>query len=153
MPFDISQLSYQTAENHHYTPQYFNQNVAVRIIGAGNINWAAATGLQSCAIRMSIALAYAGVNWRPPTRNSWRLSGTDVYFPSLASDYPDLPLLSNALAVTQQTLQGLNQCGVIYFGGGANFGASGHLTLWNGNACHLNDDYWGQPNVYFWRMA
>lgn len=152
MPFDISGLSYSTTERHHYTGNYFNVKISGRIIGAGNINWAGASGQQSCAIRMSIALAYAGVSWQPRTRNSWRLSGTNVYFPSLASDYPDVPLLFNPVSVTQATLQALNQRGVIYFGG--NFGtASGHLTLWDGSSCHHNDAYWDQPNIYFWRMS
>ena len=157
MPFNVSTRSHGIAEQHHYTPAHFNQNIAPRIIGAQGITWANASNLQSCAMRMSIALAYAGVNWQPPTSNSWRLQGSNVYFPSLASDYPDLPLLTNRLTVnSQQAINGRR--GVVYFGGDFDR-ASGHLTLWNGASCHFDavatipDSYWGQPNIYFWQMT
>lgn len=89
MPVDISNRPYGIAELRHYTADYFNSHIAQKIIGAEGINWKNATGQQSCAMRLSIALAYAGVHW-PQVRNSWRLKDTNVYFPSSAGDYPDL---------------------------------------------------------------
>ena len=151
MPIDISTRPYAVAERRHYTPDYFNTNIASRIIGVGG-NWSSATGLQTCAIRLSIALAYAGVHF-PRIQNSWRLRGTRVYFPSYAGDYPDL--LENREEVTSaEDLKNSNRRGVIYFGG-AFANASGHVTLWDGNRCHLDpgDSYWDQPNEYFWEMA
>lgn len=148
MPVDISQTPYNVAEARHYTPAYFNSHIASRILGAGGINWANASGQQSCAMRVSIALAYAGVHW-PRVTNSWRLKGTNVYFPSLASDYPNL--LANRESINNSTdISGRR--GVIFFGGGF-AGASGHVTLWNGTSCHYNDAYWSQPDKYFWQMA
>lgn len=154
MPFNISKLNYSTAETHHYSPARFKEKVAARIMGGDKIKWNDVDGLQSCAIRMSIALAYSGVSWRPPTKNSWRLQGTEVFFPSLASDYPNLPLLEGHYDVTKKQLDESDMRGVIYFGGGANFGASGHLTLWNGSKTHFaNEAYWDQPTIRFWPMS
>ena len=148
MPTDISSRPYSVAELRHYSPTYFNNNIAHKIIGAAGINWKTATGQQSCAMRMSIALAWAGVHW-PIITNSWRLKDTNVYFPSYAGDYPNL--LANRETITGAAdISGRK--GVIYFGGGF-AGASGHVTLWNGSQCHFNDAYWDQPVKYFWPMA
>jgi len=149
MPVDISNRPYNIAELHHYTPTYFNNNIAHKIIGAGNINWKNASGQQSCAMRLSIALAYAGVHW-PRIKNSWRLKDTNVYFPSRAGDYPNL--LANRESINSATdISGRR--GVVFFGGGFGGNTSGHVTLWNGNSCHHNDDYWSQPTKYFWEMS
>src|SRR5713101_4040013 len=85
---DVSLRPYRVAELHHYAYAYFNNNIASKIVG-GNTNWASATGQQSCAMRMSIALAYAGVHW-PRIKNSWQLKDTKVFFPSFAGDYPSM---------------------------------------------------------------
>jgi hypothetical protein len=106
---------------------------------------------------MSIALAWAGISW-PREVNSWRLKGTNTYFPTRAGDYPDVPLLSGGQALTgtvaekQTAVSGRK--GVIYFGGSF-ASASGHLTLWDGAALHFpaQDSYWEQPTVVFWEMA
>ena len=144
----ISGRSYETAELRHYTPAYFNSNISHKIIGAGNISWKNASGQQSCAMRLSIALAYAGVHW-PRITISWRLKDTNVYFPSRAGDYPSLlrdpEEISSAADISGRE-------GVVYFGGGF-AGASGHVTLWTGSNCHHDDCYWGQPNKYFWEMS
>ena len=98
---------------------------------------------------MSIALAYAGANW-PKVLNSWRLKDTDVYFPSSAGDYPNL--LANPEKITEaSSITGRK--GVVYFGPFAN--ATGHVTLWNGKACHFGDGdaYWSTQTKYFWEMS
>lgn len=152
MPQNIANRPFQTAWDHHYSTTYFNQNIAVRILGAGGITWQGASAQQSCAMRMSIALAYSGVTWRPrETTNVWRLQGTNVYFPSLASDYPNVPLLANREAINSAA-DISNRGGVVFFGGGF-ASASGHLTLWDGTDCHFNDAYWDQPNKFFWGMT
>lgn len=150
MPQPVDNRPFLTAWNHHYTAQYFNDNIAPRIIGAGGVAWADASGLQTCAIRMSIALAYAGVSWQPvETNNVWRLQGTRVLFPSLAADYPDVPLLANRESI-QTAAEISGRSGVIFFGPFT--GASGHVTLWNGAQCHHNDAYWSATNKWFWEM-
>lgn len=147
MSVDISNRPYSIAELHHYTSVYFNKKIAHKIIGAAGINWKDATGQQSCAMRLSIALAYAGVHWTR-VRNSWRLKDTHVYFPSSARDYPDLLVnrekIESATDISDRKV-------VIFFGGGF-ASASGHVTLWNGKQCHHNDAYWEQPLKYFWPM-
>ena len=147
MPVDISSRPYDVAEFRHYTPAYFNANIAQKILGAGGLSWQNASGQQSCAMRVSIALAYAGVHW-PRVQNSWRLKDTNVYYPSRAGDYPSLLANGESVANAQEVA---GRHGVIYFGG--NFqNASGHVTLWNGSQCHHNDGYWSQPVKWFWEM-
>jgi hypothetical protein len=102
-------------------------------------------------MRLSIALAYAGVHF-PRMKNSWRLKDTDVYFPSLAGDYPDL-IAGGAEIKNIDAIR--TRKGAIYFGG--NFhNASGHVTLWNGSRCsfdgHGEDSHWEQPTIIFWEM-
>ena len=145
---DVSNRRYSTAEQRHYTPDYFNKNIAHKILGANDITWKNASGQQSCAMRLSIALAYAGVHW-PRIKNSWRLKDTNVYFPSSAGDYPNL-LKHRENINSANDIKGRK--GVVYFGGGFT-GASGHVTLWNGTKCHFNDAHWGQPKKYFWEMS
>jgi hypothetical protein len=148
MPVDISGRPYSIAEAHHHTAAYFNSHIAARILGAGQVNWTNVSAQQSCAMRLSIALAYAGVHWSRVS-NSWRLQGTNVYFPSLASDYPNL--LANREQISSPT-DVSGRRGVVFFGGGS-ASASGHVALWNCSNCHYNDAHWGQPDEYFWQTA
>jgi hypothetical protein len=149
-PISIAHVKFSTLYERHYTPAYFNDKIASQIIGAGDVDWSQANAQQSCAIRMSIALAYAGIPWKPNWRNSWRLQGKDVYFPSLASDYPK-HLLAGGRLLAQAERPGDHK-GILYFGG-AFPSASGHLTVWDGVRCHFDDDYWDQPKIYFWKIA
>jgi hypothetical protein len=147
--FQVNKLLYARTEAHHRDHIYFRAHVAHKIIGAGDVNWLHAPAVQSCAMRMSIALAYAGAHW-PKVRNSWRLKDTNVYFPSSAGDYPNL--LANPEEITEaSSITGRK--GVVYFGPFAN--ATGHVTLWNGATCHFGDGdaYWDTPTKYFWEMS
>ena len=155
MAVDISGTSFRIAWTYHY--KSISATLGKKIIGGGGATWSGSSGLQSCALRMSIALAYAGVHW-PRVRNSWQLKGTNVYFPTLAGDYRNVPLLADGEDLTGTVAEKQSAVddrkGVLYFGG--NFAsASGHLTLWDGNSLHFptSDNYWDQPNVVFWEMA
>ena len=148
MSVDIRTRPYAIAELRHYTATHFNNSISHRILGAEGITWKNATGQQSCAMRLSIALAYAGVHW-PQIPRSWRLKGTSVYFPSYAGDYPTLLANREPIASPEEIA---GRRGVIYFGGSF-ASASGHVTLWNGSQCHHNDAFWTQPVKFFWPMA
>jgi hypothetical protein len=150
LPLSIRKYRHAIAEKRHYSTDHFNAKIAPKIEGSDG-TWTDSSGLQSCAMRLSIALAYAGVHF-PRVKNSWRLTGTKVYFPSRAGDYPDI--LSGGQTITAAS-EVKNRKGAIYFGG-TFASASGHVTLWNGRMCHFdpaNDSFWSQPTIIFWEMS
>ncbi len=154
IPIDVSKVSYKTVAKHHHSTEFFKKNIADDIVGAGDVAWEdSGPGLNSCAVRMSIALAWGGINWGkewPECPRCWKLKGKTFVYPSKASDYKDL--LKNPKKATKKS-EIAGQKGVILFEGGFQ-SASGHVTLWNGKKCVHDDGYWDSAQtIYFWKLA
>ena len=164
MHISIKNISYSLAETNHY-----------RLIGKEWVrnlekqfgpqekrgdNWLEAGVKGTCALRISVALTRAGVNFAPVlpnVRRKWYHTKRREYYPAKASDYPEKILtggerLNGSRGQRKQAIQGRK--GITYFGG--NMGIySGHMTFWNGHRLHYPADdggHWNQPKVWFWKM-
>src|SRR5262245_1809157 len=153
-PVDIrDSVSFQALWDNHV--QSVSASLGSQFIGADGATWSGTSGMQSCTIRMSYALYMANVQL-PIVPNSWKLKGTGVYLPSLASDYPKLPILANPVLLPRKRDERVASMtyrrGIVYMGPFAH--ASGHLSLWGGSGFHWpHDDYLGEvEKVYFWQI-
>lgn len=156
MAIDISHVAFSIAWENH--PRDVSGDLAEDLVGAGGATWSETDSLQSCALRLSYALHRAGVKWpRSLTSNQWQLQSTGEYLPTRAGDYPDMPLLCSGESltgsVTEKLVSVMGRKGVLYFGGQMN-GATGHVTLFDGNRTHYPDidNFWSQPTVVFWEI-
>ncbi len=144
-------LSVALVERNHLDTTAFRTAYADRIFGAGDRPLSDYPTMNTCALRVSMALHLTGVRL-PRVINSWKYApatGSPTYLPSLASDFHDRALLSSPESITGPA-DITDRSGIVLFKGGFTT-ASGHITVCNAGRFHLNDTYWSQASsIYFW---
>ena len=156
-PISVKQVSFKTAWNHHYekVSQKTGKNL-IRVYGSP-VNWLEnipTRGRASCALRISIALTWAGIAF-PRIHYIWEHKKRGEIYPVRASDYVDI--LATGEDLTGTPIEKIkvikNRKGIVYFGGFDNY--SGHLTLWDGKKLHFSNEnsYWTMQTVIFWVMS
>ena len=147
---DVSRISYERLRQHHLKYHPFHRRIGDYVFSsAGPLS--DSRGVNTCALRMSYALMMVGKKL-PVNRGSWqyRKNGSKAWLTSTAER------ISQDLADAEQ-IDGpediAGRKGIIAFVGGLR-GASGHVTLWNGQSCHFGagDAYWNTTKIFFWQL-
>lgn len=140
-------------ERNHFSTSDFRTKYAARVFGQGDRTLAEFPSMNTCALRVSMALRLSGVTL-PRVINEWKYApegGSPVYLPSRASDYLTQRLLANPVPITGPDDLG-KRSGIVLFNGGFT-DASGHITVCNDGRFHLGDASWSQAKgIYLWTV-